>query len=238
VHLVRHIVLVLVLLAVAPAAASAACGGTIIDDYMDDGVVDGKYSQSCYDQALDGLDDDLREYTNAETDIAAAKLRQKKADEKAAQPPPPPATQRPEPAQEPEDQPDRSLNDTPDPPASSQDEGDDAVAVGVGGGDDGGGGEPPAPAPVEEVGQSDVEQDEAVAGPPDTGAVLGTIAAVEPIEVGDVRTEDGPLQQALRDVGPSNGGELPLPVIVLGGLAILLMSVGAGGLVLRRMQSR
>ena len=222
-HLVRNIVLVLVLLAVAPAAASAACGDTIISDYLDEGVVDGKYSQACYDQALGKLDDDLREYTNAETDIAAAKLRQKKADEKAAAPPPPPATE--------EEQPERSLNETPEQPAPSDDgdDGEEEIVPAAGGG-----GDPPAAGPVEDAGQSAIEEER----PVDTGAVLGTIAEVEPVEASDVRTEDGPLQQALRDVGSSNGNELPVPVIVLGGLAILLMSVGAGGLVLRRMQSR
>ena len=110
-HLVRNLVLVLFLLAVAPAAASAACGDTIISDYLDEGVVDGKYSQACYDQALGKLDDDLREYTNAETDIAAAKLRQKQADAKAAAPPP--ATE-----EEQQQQPERSLNETPEQPAN------------------------------------------------------------------------------------------------------------------------
>jgi len=223
VHVVRQLVLVLVLLAVVPAAASAACGDTVISDYLDEGVVDGTYSQACYDQALGKLDDDLREYTNAETDIAAAKLRQKQADAKAAAPPPPPAVE--------EEQPERTPNaEEPPAPASSRDDGEDELVASP----SGGGGEPPAAGPVEDAGQSAVEEER----PIDTGAVLGTIAEVEPVEVSDVRTEDGPLQQALRDVGSSSGNELPVPVIVLGGLAILLMSVGAGGLVLRRMQSR
>jgi hypothetical protein len=232
-HHVRHLVLVLLLLAVAPATASAACGDTIIQDYLDEGVVDGKYSQACYDQALDGLDDDLREYTNAETDIAAAKLRQKKLDEQAAKPKPKPEPPVTQPAEEPEEQPERSLNEEPEaPPPSSEDDGETTQeAVATPPSDDGG--EPPAPPAEEEVEPAGAVDEQP---PPDTGEVLGTIAEVPPLEeVSDVRTTDGPLQQALRSVDSSSGNELPLPVIVLGGLAILLMSVGTGGLVLRRM---
>ena len=52
----------------------------------------------------------------------------------------------------------------------------------------------------------------------------------------DVTADDGPLQQALRSADSSSGNEVPVPVLVLGGLAILLIAVGAGGIVLRRLQ--
>ena len=68
----------------------------------------------------------------------------------------------------------------------------------------------------------------------DTGAVKGVETEVALAE--DVTADDGPLQQALRSADSSSGNGVPVPVLVLGGLAILLIAVGAGGIVLRRLQ--
>jgi hypothetical protein len=48
----------------------------------------------------------------------------------------------------------------------------------------------------------------------------------------------GPVQRALRDVGPSNSGSFPIPLIALGSLALLLIASGATGLVARRVRAR
>jgi hypothetical protein len=207
---VRHLLIVIALLLIAPAAASAACGSTIIDDYLDDGSVDGSYSQACFKDALGRLDDDLREYTNAEADITAAMRQQRPKPEKPA------TTQQEQPPSEPE----RTQSDEVVAPVDNND----------GGG--GGGSEEPSAEPQEAGGQAESEP-ASTADQIDTGAVKGVETEVALAE--DVTADDGPLQQALRSADSSSGNDVPVPVLVLGGLAILLIAVGAGGIVLRRL---
>ena len=209
-RLARSLLIVISLLLFAPAAASAACGSTIIDDYLDDGAVDGSYSQACFRDALGRLDDDLREYTNAEADITAAMRRQRP---KPAQPA---TTQEEQPAE-----PERTQSDEAAAPPSND------------GGGGGGGSETPVAA-VEEGGAQSADDPASTAEQIDTGAVKGVETEVALAE--DVTADDGPLQQALRSADSSSGNGVPVPVLVLGGLAILLIAVGAGGIVLRRLQ--
>jgi hypothetical protein len=50
----------------APAAGAAtACAEHVIHDWSEDGRVDGVYELSCYQQAVDAIPSDLRDYTNA-----------------------------------------------------------------------------------------------------------------------------------------------------------------------------
>ena len=208
-RLARSLLIVIALVLIAPAAASAACGSTIIDDYLDDGSVDGTYSQACFRDALGRLDDDLREYTNAESDITAAMRRQR------PKPVQPATTQEEQPAE-----PERTQSDEAAAPPSDD-----------GGG--GGGSETPVAA-VEEGGAQSADDPASTAEQIDTGAVKGVETEVALAE--DVTADDGPLQQALRSADSSSGNGVPVPVLVLGGLAILLIAVGAGGIVLRRLQ--
>jgi hypothetical protein len=48
----------------------------------------------------------------------------------------------------------------------------------------------------------------------------------------------GLFSTALNKYGPQNSDSLPLPLLILAGLALLLMAAGAAGLVSRRLQSR
>ena len=208
-RLVRHLLIAVTLLLIAPAAASAACGSTIIDDYLDDGSVDGTYSQACFRDALGRLDDDLREYTNAESDITAAMRRQRPKPEKPA------TTQEEQQPAEPE-----------------RTQSDEVVAAPAS--NDGGGGDDAPAAEPEEGGGQAADEPASTAGQIDTGAVKGVETEVALAE--DVTADDGPLQQALRSADSSSGNGVPVPVLVLGGLAILLIAVGAGGIVLRRLQ--
>jgi hypothetical protein len=49
---------------------------------------------------------------------------------------------------------------------------------------------------------------------------------------------DGLFRQAFSKTNPRNADSLPLPLLILGGLALLLMSAGAAGLVTRRLRAR
>jgi Alphavirus glycoprotein J len=48
----------------------------------------------------------------------------------------------------------------------------------------------------------------------------------------------GPLPTAINDSSPGGATSFPLPLIILGGLAIFLLAAGGVGLIIRRMQGR
>jgi hypothetical protein len=48
----------------------------------------------------------------------------------------------------------------------------------------------------------------------------------------------GPVGSALDSIGPGSADSVPVPLIVLGALSILLLTLGAAGFVTRRVQSR
>ena len=52
------------------------------------------------------------------------------------------------------------------------------------------------------------------------------------------KTETGPIQSVIDNSSPGGATSFPLPLIILGGLAIFLLALGAVGLVIRRMQDR
>jgi hypothetical protein len=51
-------------------------------------------------------------------------------------------------------------------------------------------------------------------------------------------TDDGLVGEALKTIGPKKADEVPMPVIILGGLAALLILAGAGGLIAQRRSRR
>jgi len=48
----------------------------------------------------------------------------------------------------------------------------------------------------------------------------------------------GPVGGALDDIGPKDADSVPIPLIVLAGIAVLLLALGSAGLVTRRLQAR
>ena len=80
------------LVATAPAASAApSCGRQVIDDWYDNGRIDGTYALHCYDDAIEILPRDVRDYSSAKEDIERALQAQ------AARQPAPPATTDPSP---------------------------------------------------------------------------------------------------------------------------------------------
>ena len=69
---------VLVLSAVAalatatPASAATACGKKVLADWFDNGRIDRLYPLDCYEEAIDAIPDDLRDYADAEDVITRA----------------------------------------------------------------------------------------------------------------------------------------------------------------------
>jgi hypothetical protein len=83
---------------------------------------------------------------------------------------------------------------------------------------------------------------------PDSG-VKGTTAPVNNTFYGGPTSEPsgalvagrdvgGPVPSAIDAIGPGSADSVPVPLIVLGGLSILLLSLGAAGFAARRVQAR
>jgi hypothetical protein len=161
------------LVLVSPATAAKSCGRAVIDDWYDDGRVDGTYALHCYDDAIDSLPRDVRDYSSAKEDIQRA-LQARMRGEDA-----PPA--RTDPSPESPSDPDAPAPSDPDEPTET------------------GGGTPPANGPED----------------PD-----GDVEATPPL---------GETESA---------SSVPIPLLILAGLALLLVAGGSAGYLIRRFQAR
>jgi hypothetical protein len=139
--------LVLALAMGGPATAAKPCWRTVLDDWTDDTRLDKKYSIACYDEALENLPADLRDYTDAFDQISNARQAALRGD-------------------------------------------DDRELSGAGGGSN---------------------------DPDDSGG--------------------GPLDDVL-GAGNGSSDSIPLPLLILAGLAGLLMAAGGAGLLARKLQAR
>ena len=157
------------------AAAATPCGKRVIDDWYDNGRVDGSYPLRCYDDAIEALPRDVRDYSSAKDDI-----------ERALQ---------------------ARLNGRPAPPAS----GDPTP------------GEPGSTTPGDPDSEDPTTNDE------------GTAAPGDPSKPGD----DGGVPEAgASDVDTASSSSVPVPLLVLAGLALLLVAAGSIGYLTRRLQAR
>lgn len=55
-----------------PASGATSCATRVLRDWSDDGHVASRYSPPCYEEAIDALPTDLRDYTNARDVITRA----------------------------------------------------------------------------------------------------------------------------------------------------------------------
>lgn len=55
-----------------PAAAATPCGKKVLADWFDNGRIDRLYPLHCYEEAIDAIPDDLRDYADAEDIISRA----------------------------------------------------------------------------------------------------------------------------------------------------------------------
>ena len=155
-----------------PAAAAKSCGKKVVDDWYADGRVDGTYPFRCYDDAIEILPRDVRDYSSAKEDIERALQARMRGEE------PPPATSDPTP----------------------------------GDGDN----EDPGLLPADTT---------PGAGP------TGTTPSDKPGDPGGGTEAGGEVDTASAD-------SVPIPLLVLAGLALLLVAAGSAGYALRRFQAR
>jgi hypothetical protein len=153
----------------APAGAAQSCGRQVIDDWFDNSRVDRTYPRHCYDDAIELLQPDVRDYSNAEEEITRALQRRGRTVT------PPPATTDPTPADDP----------------------DEAV----------GPGKKPTRPPKQPT------------------------TAVDPPEI-----ESPPI--AAPPMDGASASAVPIPLLVLSGLALLLIAGGSAGYFVRRYQGR
>jgi hypothetical protein len=59
----------------APAAAASACSDEVLADWSRDGRIDRLYELSCYEEAIQALPADIRDYTDASEVIERAQAR-------------------------------------------------------------------------------------------------------------------------------------------------------------------
>jgi hypothetical protein len=60
------------LLLAAPAGAATPCGKKVLNDWWDNGRVDKLYPLHCYEEAIDAVPEDIRQYSDAEQIISRA----------------------------------------------------------------------------------------------------------------------------------------------------------------------
>ena len=165
----------LAMLAVAsPAGAAQSCGRAVIDDWYDNGRVDGTYALHCYDDAIEILPRDVRDYSSAKDDIQRALQARKRGE------PAPPAKTDPTP-----------------------------------------GAVPPTDTTGTDSTETDTTETDTTGALPSDGS------------------DDPPTETtAVSPVDPESASSVPIPLLILAGLALLLVAAGCAGYVVRRIQAR
>ena len=169
--------LVALVVSAAPAAAAESCGRKVIDDWYDDGRVDGTYALHCYNDAIEILPADVKVYSSATEDIRRALQAARRGDEA------PPARTDPTPGGAPDP-------DDPDDPTAPPDDPDEPTGTGS--------------SPPGTGGPDDGDGENEVSGPVDT----------------------------------ESASSVPIPLLILAGLALLLVAGGSAGYIIRRVQAR
>jgi hypothetical protein len=70
------------------------------------------------------------------------------------------------------------------------------------------------------------------------GGSNGKTGGGSPSKGGGSNGKSGPFSKAIKGIGPSHADSVPVPLIVLGGVALLLMAAGGAGFLARRMRTR
>jgi hypothetical protein len=153
----------------APASAGTPCSTKVVNDWFDDGVIDGKYARHCYTEAIDHLPRDVHTYSNAADEIRAAML------------------------------------------AMLRNKGNGAPPSGP-----------------------------TTASPGSTGETTQTSSdpSATPAAPQTEEPKRGLITKAIEWLGPSDASAVPLPLLVLAGVAFLLLAAAGGSLVNRRLQER
>jgi hypothetical protein len=180
----------------------------VVNDWYDNGRVDRVYELHCYQAAIRILPVDVRDYSSAREDIQRALAF---ATQGKSDPGDGPAATTPTTSTPPAAQPPPpppSPAPPPPPPPPATTDTDTTPTTPSGGGGNGGNG-----------------------GTKEPGGT--TTAPTVPVTTGGAT-----VAEAIEPANTSGPSAVPMPLIILGGLALLLLAAGSAGYVTRRLQSR
>jgi hypothetical protein len=218
---------------VAPAPADAAvkpCWKRLINDWYD-GRIDNAYPIECYRDAIKNLPEDVRAYSTARDDINRALLAAIRKN--GAAKPKEDEVVKPPPASPP------SKGDSGS--TGSGDGGSDSGSEGSGSSGSGSGGSAGSGGSGSSGSGSGSDPSGGTGGSGDGGSSTTPTGTTKlPPEGGQAagREPKGPIGDLLDEIGPKNADSVPVPLIVLAGIATLLLAAAAAGFVARRVQSR
>jgi cobalamin biosynthesis Mg chelatase CobN len=188
----------------AGAQSASAAGCNVYNDFNDDGVLQGNYSISCLRTALSNVQGDAGTYTEIIPVIQAKIYAEKRADLLAKQ-------------NQSSGSPNRTNSgNSPKPPAGSTSgakspstnrKGSKATTSGT---------------------ATTASSGAGTTADPSTDSTGSALGATPPV------TTDKGLHAAIDNLGPKKATDVPVPVIVIGLVALGLISVGSAGLVMRR----
>jgi hypothetical protein len=208
------------LLTAAPAAAKS-CGQKVVDDWWAHGTVTGNYPIDCYRDALKLLPDDASTYSSAPDEIRRA-LAVAVQKHRQPPPPPPPAAENPPP-------PPPAVGNQPPPPPAPAGGTSNGSGSGTGGGKHTSG---PSTSTQNEETTTEASGGGPIAIDPGGGSGGGSGSS------GGGSSGGGSAQGVLDKIGPDSADGLPLPLLIVAGLALLLLAAGSAGLIARRLQAR
>jgi len=234
-------------LTVSPAAARSgpACWKVVINDWYD-GKISGKYPLHCYRAALAHLGSDTKGYTSAYDDINRA-LQQRIAEIAAAKKAKTKTTATKSKTKATKTKATKTKPSKAAPPVASKNDGgnSNSSAPAAGSSPSGPKGGPPPPSSVpprkhtrtDSHASGNQNQTPAKITPKPSRPVSSQTPSSPPIKGRDVNGA-GPVQSAIKKLGPSDATSIPIPLLVLAGLAALLMLVGTASLLAKRAQAR
>lgn len=171
-------------LVLASPAHASACGDAVINDWSDNGHVDGTYNPQCYRDALNQLPEDMKSYSSAPEDIARA-LQQ--------------------------------------------------ALAGAGGP---GSGKKPGGSAKVDMGTSNRKSSGSDTSKGPTVTAMEEKNGVTTVGPTDTAPSSGVFKDAIGELGPSDARSIPLPVLILAGIAVLMLAAAASGLIARRLRAR
>jgi hypothetical protein len=238
---------------VAPAMAAGsadkgACWKLVINDWYD-GAITGKYDLHCYREALAHVNRDLKGYSSAYDDINRALQRRiaeiAAAKQEKSKPSVPPVASKPSKSKPNKTKPAKPSKNTTTTPASS-DNGDSngtSAPPSIS--------NPPPPPPSAQAvkhrstdrhNNGSSKRTHSTKPNPAGSASSSPTTKPKPATGASTPGRDtqgaGPVQSAIKSLGPSKATSVPIPLVVLAGLAGLLMLIGAGSIVAKRAQAR
>jgi cobalamin biosynthesis Mg chelatase CobN len=232
------------------AAAKPACWKVVINDWYD-GSIDGKYDLHCYREALAHLQGDLKGYSSAYDDINRAlqrRIAEIAAAKKAASTPKksPVATKPTKPSKPAkpakpsknttttpasDDNGNSNSNSTPAPPKNNTRPPNSSAPI------------PHRTGDTHSTGGTSTSKQQHRTKPNPTATPKSSSSSSQqatpsaPVKGRDTQGA-GPVQSAIKSLGPSKATSIPIPLVVLAGLAALLMLIGAASIVAKRAQNR